>query len=356
MNARHVRWLNILLVSSATILVMTVPLILFCVSQMKYVVERLGDGVPDTIIVVYVLMIVQFIASSASNPGILKKQYFPDNVYNCFTGAPRKVAPPRFLEFNVNGQVIRTKYCVTCHIYRPPRTVHCSSCGGCILRYDHHCPYISNCIGSNNYRRFTSFVVTCSIYLLLLTVFGVYRFVGFFPHIGSSLDGNPAEIICAILSIAFNLLGLWLMSGLCFFHVLLITKGESTYDRIKGNFVEFNPFYRGWRRSIRDFLCGGAHYLSFVNPWSSQTQPSSVYNPGAMFKSQQHREEVLRKNNMLDDGDDMDVMHSHDRNTLKYVKTFGQHELLTPTNIEVKRAISTFHNSDTDTLPTDSHN
>ena len=54
---------------------------------------------------------------------------------------------------------------------------HCHICGRCIYRYDHHCPWINNCVGSHNIGRFTLFlsllafglleVLFCSVCLLI---------------------------------------------------------------------------------------------------------------------------------------------------------------------------------------------
>jgi palmitoyltransferase ZDHHC9/14/18 len=50
------------------------------------------------------------------------------------------------------GYKYSTKFCATCLIFRPPLVSHCKVCNICIERFDHHCPWIGNCIGRNNYK------------------------------------------------------------------------------------------------------------------------------------------------------------------------------------------------------------
>jgi len=46
------------------------------------------------------------------------------------------------------------KVCLKCKSFKPLRAHHCSICNACVLRMDHHCPWISNCVGHNNHRYF----------------------------------------------------------------------------------------------------------------------------------------------------------------------------------------------------------
>jgi len=44
--------------------------------------------------------------------------------------------------------------CKWCNKYKPDRCHHCRVCRMCILKMDHHCPWIYNCVGYKNYKYF----------------------------------------------------------------------------------------------------------------------------------------------------------------------------------------------------------
>lgn len=101
-------------------------------------------------------VLVLLVLTSAQDPGIVPRSpHPPEDVYAIDTSVsaesggrrPQNLQIPRTKEVFVNGLPVRVKYCETCMVYRPPRCSHCSVCDNCVERFDHHCPWVGQCIG-----------------------------------------------------------------------------------------------------------------------------------------------------------------------------------------------------------------
>ena len=66
----------------------------------------------------------------------------------------------------IRGRKFKVKFCSTCHIFRGPGVSHCKKCDNCVENFDHHCPWLGNCIGKNNYYYFFIFLIFVNVFVM----------------------------------------------------------------------------------------------------------------------------------------------------------------------------------------------
>ena len=160
------------------------------------------------------------------------------------------------------GVYKETKVCLTCNIVKPFRSHHCSDCDNCIIRFDHHCPWIGGCVGKRNYIYFFVFICLLNIRLIFVAVFCLIHIVYIFKDVPNEEKNNKNWIaqnliglIPSILTIIFIGCTMAFTMGLMIYHIKLIINNITTKEEIKKLIFENigNPYDKGINNNCKEF-------------------------------------------------------------------------------------------------------
>uniref|UniRef100_A0A8C2N3A1 Palmitoyltransferase n=1 Tax=Cricetulus griseus TaxID=10029 RepID=A0A8C2N3A1_CRIGR len=225
-------------VFALTLLLILSTTVLFFVSDCPYLASKLTLAIPIIAAILFFFVMSCLLQTSFTDPGILPRATtceaaaLEKQIDN--TGSSTYRPPPRTREVIINGQMVKLKYCFTCKMFRPPRTSHCSVCDNCVERFDHHCPWVGNCVGRRNYRFFYAFILSLSF----LTAF---IFACVVTHLTlrsqesnflSTLKEKPARYLLPLVICFFSI---WSILGLSGFHTYLVASNLTTNEDIKGS-------------------------------------------------------------------------------------------------------------------------
>ncbi|MBA0719201.1 hypothetical protein Golax_006902, partial [Gossypium laxum] len=162
-----------------------------------------------------------------------------------------------------------SQLCVTCKIVRPLRAKHCSICNRCVEQFDHHCPWVSNCIGKKNKWDFFLFLVLEVSAMLITGGVTITRILTDPMAPSSFLHWMNHAGVHHISAISFLI-----MDFLLFFGVASLTAVQASqisqnittnemanvmrYSYLRGAGGLFkNPYDHGCRKNCTDFLFKG---------------------------------------------------------------------------------------------------
>ena len=171
------------------------------------------------------------------------------------------------VERKLKNKGAKYRYCSTCDMYKPDRTHHCRICNRCVLRMDHHCPWIANCVGFENYKFFMLFLFyafttagfTCGVMLRRLIK-------GFRPIVdGSQFLARDIPVI-----VAFTI-ALFLFTALVVFfvfHLNLVFSSMSTIELREKRNSDNSHVHHRWEVANTKFN-EGSSYKNFIHVFGS---------------------------------------------------------------------------------------
>ncbi|XP_060764695.1 palmitoyltransferase ZDHHC8B-like isoform X3 [Neoarius graeffei] len=160
------------------------------------------------------------------------------------------IRAPLYKDVEVRGIQFRMKWCSACNFYRPPRCSHCRVCDHCVEDFDHHCPWVNNCIGRRNYRFFFLFLLSLSVHMVAIFSGGLLYVL---DHL-ETLWELRSTVTLSIMSMS----GLFFIPvmGLACFHMVLVATGRTTNEQMNRKFQGGeNPFTRGCCGNVEFVLC-----------------------------------------------------------------------------------------------------
>uniref|UniRef100_A0A671N6X3 Palmitoyltransferase n=1 Tax=Sinocyclocheilus anshuiensis TaxID=1608454 RepID=A0A671N6X3_9TELE len=222
--------------------VCVVPLEMFDVCP--WLVVNVSPVFPSCVGIVFLFVMANFIMATFMDAGVFPRANEDEDKDEDFRA-------PLYKNVEVRGVQVRMKWCASCHFYRPPRCSHCSVCDHCVEDFDHHCPWVNNCIGRRNYRFFFFFLFLLSLTLHMGGVFsGGLLYVLDHPE---NLWELHAAVTLAVMSV--SALFFIPVLGLSCFHLVLVARGRTTNEQVTGKFQGgVNPFTRGCHQNVQFVL------------------------------------------------------------------------------------------------------
>lgn len=269
-------------------------------SSFKYIPSYyVGDYHRSTSMLAVGIGILLFLLTCFSDPGTVTK----NNVAQYISAYP------------YDNIIFTEKECSTCKIPKPARSKHCSICGRCVARFDHHCGWMNTCIGERNTRFFMAFL----FWHFFLCLYGV-AILGFilagqlkerkiihiltgFYGLNNSFTSLAPHVIqwlvslynTQILLMVFLSVVCLLLAGFFGYHAHLCVTNTTTNETFKWE------DYLSWKRKLNEAKASAAALKANMLAMNEGKTPESKWR--ALFRrSPLHNEEAVVKCNMYDRG------------------------------------------------------
>mmetsp|Transcript_4992 Transcript_4992/g.10770 ORF Transcript_4992/g.10770 Transcript_4992/m.10770 type:complete len:305 (+) Transcript_4992:137-1051(+) len=163
----------------------------------------------------------------------------------------------------------RPRFCKRCQAWKPERAHHCSVSGRCVLKMDHFCIWVVNCVGLLNYKFFLLFLFYTFLGSLSTVVLLLKPMIDFFQH---ALTGPAAPLV--FLAVVINTAFAVSLAAFLVMHGQLVGANCSTIEMYEKDRLHPWPYNKGMRRNWEEVF--GRNKLRWFLPLHSKEEKRAL--------------------------------------------------------------------------------
>lgn len=181
-----------------------------------------GTGSSTVGVILYLLLNWSYTTAVFTDPGATTNR----DGYGLLPTTTQNNPPATSFTVKSNGEI---RFCKKCQARKPDRAHHCSTCRRCVLKMDHHCPWLATCLGLRNYKAFLLFLVyTTLLCFYAFAVSGTWVWSEVIEEDTRQLEALlPVNFI--VLSILSGIIGI-VVGVFTAWHIMLAIKGQTTIE------------------------------------------------------------------------------------------------------------------------------
>jgi palmitoyltransferase len=231
--ARIGRWLPVLFVTGLIawcFLVFMLDILIPLLDSPDKAQHDYGLGCTIAFNIIFSLAMISFLRAVFTDPGYIPDSWsvHPDDLES----GERTRLMPAVLQTQEKKHDGTVRICRKSKpaMYKPDRAHYCRVMQRCVLKMDHFCPWLNNCIGFYNHKFFVLFVA----YMAMITVFMVFVMTPVFVNIVSNMEQITLDLKDQEFHVSLTYLMLCLLSvGLSaffIFHAYLVLFNYTTIE------------------------------------------------------------------------------------------------------------------------------
>ena len=235
-------------------------------------------------IVLYLLLNCCYFTAVFTDPGSPLSQTHT-NAYSALPSREPTSSPPSPITHDQQPSSLTAKqstgelrFCKKCHTRKPDRAHHCSTCRRCVLKMDHHCPWLATCVGFRNYKPFVLFLVYTCVFCYVCFAASVTWVWGQVAK-SVSMEEQLMPVNYVLLAVLAGIIGL-VLSGFTGWHLWLAINGQTTIESLE-KIRYLNPMRKSMKQQQRQRemhpvypTAGGADEEADMSPDSRSESPS----------------------------------------------------------------------------------